>query len=112
MCENEIGLGVLQSSVRQTRVLQEYQRYKLRPTDYVSILSVLCETFVDFMLFNTGPEYSRSHLVFEVHNNFIFGMLYCFPLINFWHCTPLPVLRETLVMKQSVETQRIELAGA
>ena len=49
MFENEIGPGVLQSSVRQTRVLQEYQRHKPRPADYVPILSMLCEMFGNFM---------------------------------------------------------------
>ena len=51
MFENEIGPGLLQSSVRQARVLQEYQRHETSATDYVSILSVLCEIFADFMLF-------------------------------------------------------------
>ena len=46
MFENEIRLGLLQSSVRQTWVLQEYERYKPR-ADHVSIVSVLCEIFAD-----------------------------------------------------------------
>ena len=42
--ENKIRPGVLQSGIEQTRVLQEYQRYKPRTvTDYMSILSLLCE---------------------------------------------------------------------
>ena len=49
MFKNEIRSGLLQSSVRQTRVLQEYQMRKPRATDYVLILSVLCEIFADFM---------------------------------------------------------------
>ena len=72
MVENEIGPGMLQSTVRQTRLLQEYQRHKLRVTDYVLILSVLCESFADYMSFHTGLE----HLVFDMRDNFIFGMLY------------------------------------
>ena len=50
MSENAIGPGLLQSSFRQTRVLQEYQRQKPRATDYVSILSVLCEIFADLIV--------------------------------------------------------------
>ena len=47
LLENETGPGVLQSSAHQTRVLQEYQRHKPRVTDYVSILSSLCESIAD-----------------------------------------------------------------
>ena len=43
MFGNKIGPGALQSSIWQTQVLQEYQRQKPRATDYVSILSMLCE---------------------------------------------------------------------
>ena len=45
MFENEIGPGVLQSSVRQTRVLQEYQRHKPRATDSVRVV----RNFADYM---------------------------------------------------------------
>ena len=44
---NEIGPGVLQSKAQQTRLLQECQRHKPCATDYVSILSLLCEIFAD-----------------------------------------------------------------
>ena len=37
--ENEIGPGVLMSSVQKTCVLQEHQRHKAEATEYVSILS-------------------------------------------------------------------------
>ena len=77
MFENEIGSGVLQSSVRQTRVLQEYQRHKPCPTDYMSILSVLCQILQIICLLITGPEHPGPSLVFEMRDNFIFGMLYC-----------------------------------
>ena len=49
MFEIEIRPGALQSSVRQTRAQQEYQRYKPRATDYVPILFLLSEIFVDCM---------------------------------------------------------------
>ena len=76
MFENEIGPGVLQSSVRQTRVLQEYQRHKPHATDYMSILPVLCEILQIICLLITGLEHPRSNLVFEMRDNVIFGMLY------------------------------------
>ena len=47
--ENDIGPGVLQSSVYQTRALQEYQKHIPCATYYVSILSMLCEIFADCM---------------------------------------------------------------
>ena len=43
LIENEIGPGILCSSVQQIRALQKYQRHKPCATDYVSILSLLCE---------------------------------------------------------------------
>ena len=49
LSENEIGSGVLQSSVQQTRVLQEHYRYKLLAVDYVPILPLMCETSADCM---------------------------------------------------------------
>ena len=76
MLENEIRPGVLQSSVRHTRVLQEYQKRKSRAADYVSILFVLPDFLRILCLLNIGSEQSRSNLVFEMHNNFICGMLY------------------------------------
>ena len=76
MFENEIGPGVLQSSVRQTRVLQKYQKHKPRATDSVLILSVLCEIMHILCLLNTGSEHSGSDLIFKMSDNFIFGMLY------------------------------------
>ena len=39
--ENEIRPGVLQSSIQQTRVLQDFQRLKVFSTNYVLILSFL-----------------------------------------------------------------------
>ena len=80
MFENDIRPGVLQSSIRQTRVLQEYQRHKPGATDYVSILSVLCKILQILCILKTGPEHSRSNLVFEMLDNFIFGMLYSAPI--------------------------------
>ena len=50
MFENEIGPRVLQSSIRQARVTQEYEWYNPCATDFVAaILSVLFEIFSDFM---------------------------------------------------------------
>ena len=49
MFENENGPEVLQSNAQQTQVPQGYQIHKERATDYVSIQSVLCEIFADFM---------------------------------------------------------------
>ena len=49
MFENEIGPGLLESSVRQTHALQEYQRHRPCATDYVSILSMFSEIFADCM---------------------------------------------------------------
>ena len=77
MFENEIGPRVLQSSTQQTRVLQEYQRHTPRATDYMSILSVLCEILQIICLLITAPEHPRSNHVFEMRDYFIFGMLYC-----------------------------------
>ena len=74
--ENEIGAGVLQSSVQQTGVLQEYQRHKPCATDYMSFPSLFYELFTNCMFVNAGLDYSRSNLVFETDNDFIFGMLY------------------------------------
>ena len=76
MSENEIGPGVLQSSVWKTRVLQKYQRHKPRATDSVLILSVLCEIMHILCLLNTGSEHSGFDLIFEMRDNFIFGILY------------------------------------
>ena len=47
--ENEIGPGILQSSVQQMQGLQAHQSHKPRATDYLSILSLLCEIFADCM---------------------------------------------------------------
>ena len=47
LLDNEIGHGVLQSSVQQRWALQEYQSHKPRETGYVFILSLLCEMFAD-----------------------------------------------------------------
>ena len=41
LTENEIGPGVLQSSIQKTCVLQEIQRHKAKTTDYTSILSFM-----------------------------------------------------------------------
>ena len=71
MFENEIEPGVLQCSVRHSRVLQEYLRHKPRATDRVSILSVLCEILQIVCLLNIGLEHSRSNLVFKMCNIFI-----------------------------------------
>ena len=81
MFENEIGPGVLQSRVQQTRVLQEYQKHNPCASDYVSILSMNYLQIV--CLLNAGLEHSRSNLVFEKHKNFIFGMLCCRFEINY-----------------------------
>ena len=48
--ENEIGRGVFQSSVQQTRSLEEYQKYEPCARPYVSGLSLLCEIFANCML--------------------------------------------------------------
>ena len=72
--ENEIGPGVLQSNVQQTRALQEHRRHKPFATDYLSVLS-LCEILQTECLLKTGLEHSRSSLVSKMHNNYIFGML-------------------------------------
>ena len=47
--ENEIGPGVLNSSIQQIRLLEEYQMHKPSVTEYVSILSKFCEIFADCM---------------------------------------------------------------
>ena len=48
--ENEIGPGVLLSSVQQTRALEEYQRHKPCATHYMSVLSLLYEVFLNCAL--------------------------------------------------------------
>ena len=75
MFENEIGPVMLQSSVRQTQVLQEYQRHKPRATDYVSLLSVLCEMFADFTFVEYWTVALQVQPRCEMCNSFIFGML-------------------------------------
>ena len=74
--EDEIGPGVIQSGVQQTRVLQEYQRYKPRAANYVSTLSLFCQIFQILYFFNTRLEHSRTNLVFEMRHGIIFEMLY------------------------------------
>ena len=50
MFENEIGLGVLQSSVQQARVLLEYQMQEPHATDYMHVDSVcVVRNFADYM---------------------------------------------------------------
>ena len=60
MFENEIGPGVLQSSIRQTRVLQEYQMNKPRATDVDSVHVV--RNFADYMFvdyWTRAPQVSK-----------------------------------------------------
>ena len=85
--ENEIRTGVLQSSVQTTCPLQEYQRHK-----FCSILFLLSGILAEACLFNAKLEHSRSNLVYEIRNDFIFEMLYCLQtclfkctFAHFWH---------------------------
>ena len=80
--ENEIGSGVLQSSVQRTCLLQECQRHKALESDYGSILSLLSRVLTGRCLLKAGLEYSRSNLVFEIRDIFIFGMLCHIGLLN------------------------------
>ena len=73
MFENKIGPGVLQSSVRQTRELQEYEKHKPGATDYIIVDSVrVVRNFAEYMFVDYWrPEHPRSNLVFEMCDNFI-----------------------------------------
>ena len=69
--KNETGPGMLQSSVQQTKVLQEFQRHKPCATDFVSFLFLPFELFADCMFAEgAGLGDSRPNLVFETRNNF------------------------------------------
>ena len=82
--ENEIRPGVLHSvfSVQRLvnqRPLEEGRIPKVQTmcNYHVSILSLLYGNFCKLLcLLTTGLEQSRSNLVLEIHNRFIFGMLY------------------------------------
>ena len=73
LLENEIRPGEFQSSVRKAQAPQERQRHKARATVIcpfrMKILKGVC-------LLNAALEHSRTRLVFETRNDFIFGMLY------------------------------------
>ena len=74
--KNEIGPGVLKSSVQQIRTVQECQRHKPRATDYVLVLSLLYEILQIACFFNAELEYSKPNLVFEIRNNLLSRILY------------------------------------
>ena len=73
--ENEVGPGVVQWSVRKHASSKNAKGIKHRR------LSRFCpyylETLQGACLLNTALKRSRSNLVFEIHNDFIFGMIYC-----------------------------------
>ena len=72
--KNETEPGMLQSSVQQTRVLQEFQKHKPCATDYVSFLFLPLELFADCMFADrAGLGHSRPNLVFETRNNFFWN---------------------------------------
>ena len=52
-------------------MLKEYQRQNPRATDYLSILSLLCEILHTADLLSAGLEHSRSNLVFVIRKNYI-----------------------------------------
>ena len=74
--ENEIGPGILKVNVQKTCVLQECQRHKAKATDYVLILSFLSGILARERLLRARLVHSRSNLVFEIRNDFIFRTLY------------------------------------
>ena len=74
--KNQIGPGVLKSSVKNPYVLQERQTHKAEVTEYVSILSFFSMILTEKCLLNARLEHSRSNLVFDIRYNFIFEMLY------------------------------------
>ena len=89
MFENEIGPRILQSSIQQTRALEEYKRHKLSATRFVSTLSKCCVKFSQIVCFlNTGLELFRSNLVLEIRIKWV-----CF--LN----TGLEISRSNLVLE-------------
>ena len=66
----------MKSSVQKTYFLEERQRLKEETTDYVSILSFFSGFLAGKCLFSARLEHSRSNFVFDVPDDFIFGMLY------------------------------------
>ena len=80
LCETEIVPGMLQSSVQKACVLQERQRHKPKATDYISILSFFSWNFFEECLLyarhHARLKHSRSNFVFDIRQDFIFGMLY------------------------------------
>ena len=64
LSENEIGPGVLESSVQQARLLQHYQKHKSYQAGYVSTVSLLFGILAKQCLLDTRLKHSRSNLVF------------------------------------------------
>ena len=56
---------------------------KARANDYEVSLSFLCEFFDSVHSLNARLEYSRSNLVFEILDNFIFGVFCWYPVFSF-----------------------------
>ena len=72
---NETGPGMLQSSVLQTYVLQEYRKHKNKATMGVLILAKLFVIHERCMFVECWTKHSRSNLIFEIRNNLIFRLL-------------------------------------
>ena len=69
---------MIQYSLQQTRALQECQQLKALATNFVSILSFLCQIFADCMFVEHWTRVLQVHPRFRLCNsfNFIFEMLY------------------------------------
>ena len=85
--KNEVGPGVLQSSVQQALLCKNFKQQG-HTGNLASLIQFVplkkFDTVAADMLLNAGLEYSRSYLVFRqsrLRNNFIFGILYS---LTFW----------------------------
>ena len=74
--DNKIGPGVLQLTVQKICTLQENQGHKESATENVSIMSLFCGILLEYMFDERWTSHSRSNLVSEIRNHFIFEMLY------------------------------------
>ena len=74
--ENEIGPGVLQLTVQKVSTLQENKGTRSQPLKMFRFCPCCLEFLKGICLLNGGLDHSRSSLVSEIRDDFIFGMLY------------------------------------
>ena len=71
LVKNEIGPGVLHSSIQPAYMFEKCQRHKALTMDYVRTLSLLSGVFEGTCFLNAGFWNSRSNLVIEKQDNVI-----------------------------------------